>query len=1073
MNRCTFRLLLRSVRRSLGRYLAILAIVALGVGFFSGLKSSCPAMLGTADAYFHRQRFEDFRLLSSLGLTEEDAAAFEALPGVAAAQGGCFADAWVDVGGGQEVLLLLTLPEKVDLPELTAGRMPENAGECLADSRLFDEEDLGRTLTVSPDNEEDTLDLLRNKDFTIVGLARSPRFISESRGDTSLGSGKIAGFVYLLPAAFDSEVCHELTLWCDLPGELYSAEYEAARDRLKSSVERLLNLRGKMRQAELRAEADEELADARDELDDGWDEYRTEKEKAERELADAQEKLDQTRRQLDDSERQIAEGSRALEEGMRQIPAARQQIAAARQQLDASAGELTAAQTQLDAGAAQLTQQEEELAAGEQALAAAKAQALAPLQQLLQAALEAEDPEEAARWEAAIAEAEAGFAPQEAALAAGREALNAARADLESQAAALNAARAELDAGYAELDARTAELDEAEAKYPARRQELDFAGGQVLNGRYEVEQAQKTLDEEKEKAERELKDAEQELLDGEAEYADAVREAAEQLELELFTLDRDANPGAVTFESDTRIIDGLANAFPLFFVLVAALVCATTMTRMVGEERTEIGTMKALGYSDGDIIRKYLLYAGSAALLGCVLGFFLGTAVIPRIVWYAYGIIYDYANLDFYFSPLLYGASLAAAVSATVLVTWLACRRELTEKPAELIRPRAPKAGKRLFLEKLPLWRRLPFLSKVSVRNAFHYPLRAAMLLLGIGGCTALMVAGFGALDSVANISDDQYGSVFFYDLAVTLDTEEPASDAAALWAGRTDRQALTWQDAVTLRFGGREKSTRAIAAQPGALEGLVSLHDKTGELPFPGPGQAVVTEKIAQVLKLSPGDALTLETEDGEQAALTVSGVCKNYLGHYVFLNAASLGAPENNTALLRVKEGEDAARLGASLRAAEGVSYVTETAEERAVMEQSMASLDLLVVLLIVCSAALAFITLFNLTNINIMERVREIATVKVLGFTPWETASYVLRENRLLSLLGALLGLGLGKGLHTVVIRAIVVDNMSIDARIRPMSYLVSFAATIVFTLLTNALMHGRLEKINMAESLKSVE
>ena len=554
-----------------------------------------------------------------------------------------------------------------------------------------------------------------------------------------------------------------------------------------------------------------------------------------------------------------------------------------------------------------------------------------------------------------------------------------------------------------------------------------------------------------------------------------MREAAEKLELELFTLDRDANPGAVTFESDTRIIDGLANAFPLFFVLVAALVCATTMTRMVGEERTEIGTMKALGYSDGDIIAKYLLYAGSASLLGCVLGFFLGTAVIPRIVWYAYGIIYDYANLDFYFSPLLYGASLAAAVSATVLVTWLACRRELGEKPAELIRPRAPKAGKRLFLEKLPLWGRLPFLSKVSVRNAFHYPLRAAMLLLGIGGCTALMVAGFGALDSVANISDDQYGSVFFYDLAVTLDTEELSSDreAEALWAGRTERQALIWQDAVTLRASGREKSTRAIAARPGALEGLVSLHDKTGELPFPEPGQAVVTEKIAQVLKLSPGDALTLEPEDGDTVTLTVSGVCKNYLGHYVFLDAASLGAPQNNTALLRVKEGEDAARLGASLRAAEGVSYVTETAEERAVMEQSMASLDLLVVLLIVCSAALAFITLFNLTNINIMERIREIATVKVLGFTPWETASYVLRENRLLSLLGALLGLVMGKGLHTVVIRAIVVDNMSIDARIRPMSYLVSFAATIVFTLLTNALMHGRLEKINMAESLKSVE
>ena len=737
---------------------------------------------------------------------------------------------------------------------------------------------------------------------------------------------------------------------------------------------------------------------------------------------------------------------------MRRIPAARAEIAAQRAQLEAHQAELDG--------------KKNELVSGQAALDMMKADLLTPLQEKLAEAESAGDEATAAYYRAAIAEAETAFeqqtAEQAAALAQGWE--------------EVNAYQAELNEGFAELNAAAAELDQAEADYPTYRQNLNYANGQVLNGRYELRKARKEYEEEKEKAERELADAEEELLDGEQEYADAVADAEEALQLELYTLDREDNAGAATFDNDTRIIDALANAFPLFFVLVAALVCATTMTRMVGEERTEIGTMKALGYSAGSIMSKYLLYAGSAALIGCAAGYFLGTAAIPRIVWYAYGIIYDYAKLDFYFSPLLYGASLAVAVTATVLVTFFACRRELSEKPAELIRPRAPKAGKRLFLEYLPFWRRLPFLSKVSVRNAFHYPLRAAMLLLGIGGCTALMVAGFGALDSVAHISDDQYGSIFFYDLSVSLDTEHFASDAEAetLWAGRVSGSAMTRQETVTLRAGEQEKSTRLIAYEPGALEGLISLHDPAGgTIPDPLPGEAVLTEKNAEVLKLKTGERFTLETEDGEGVTLTVSGICKNYLGHYVFLHPAALAPARNNTALLRAAEGVDAARLGAALRAAEGVDYVADTAAERAAMEQSMESLDLLVVLLIVCSAALAFITLYNLTNINIMERIREIATVKVLGFTPAETASYVLRENRLLAFLGAVLGLGLGKLLHAVVIRAIVVENMSVDAKIVPVSYVYSFAATMLFTLLTNAVMHGRLEKVNMAESLKSVE
>ncbi len=1105
MNRCTFRMLLRSIRRSLGRYLAILAIVALGVGFFAGLKSSYPAMRGTADGYLRRQHFHDFRLLSSLGFSREDEQAFARLEGVAQAEGACFADAFALFEGKRDVYHWQTLPRRVDVPVLVAGRLPERAGECLADARAFGAEDLAKVIRLSEDNDEDTLKLLPGGSYTIVGLCRSPRYISDIRGDTSLGSGRVRAFLYLMEEDFDSEIFHEIALWCDLDGTLYSEAYEQQRDRMAETVKARLNQRGRLRQATLRQEAEEEIAEAEEELRQGWQDYEEGKAEAETELEDARQEIEKTKARLWESQQELDASREQLEAGMAAIPAARQEIAANRETLARSEQELNQGREQLDAARRELETQRQSLSQGQETLQAEKAAVCQPLleqqaalqEQLsgTQTALEAlgeEAPEqERAALEAAmtqlqegltqlqegLAAIEAQFAGPEAELAAGQEALEQGAAQLDAQEAQLQEGFAALEAGKAELDAAEAELDAAEAEYPANRDRIFDAQWQIDNGWYQLEKGKQEYEQAKQDAETELADALRELEDAEAELAEARQELADKLQLDVYTLDRDSNPGYRTFDSDGRIIDGLADAFPIFFALVAALVCVTTMTRMVGEERTLIGTMKALGYGSGAVMSKYLLYAGSAALLGCAAGFFLGTWAIPHIVWVAYGIIYDYARLDFYFSPLMCALCLAAAVPGTLLVTWLACGRELREKPAELIRPRAPKAGRRILLEYLtPLWRRLPFLSKLSLRNAFRHPLRVLMMLLGIGGCTALLVTGFGARDSVARICDYQYEEIFLYDLAVSLDPEDFADDetAAALWRKEAQDWAMTWQEPVTLRCGeGREKSTRLIAAEKEALTGIIRLWNEEGDVPFPAPGEAVVTEKIAQTLDLQPGDELELSLDDGSVYALRLSGVCKNYLGHYVFADTASLGAPRHNTALLRAGAGVDAARLGARLRGEEGVTYVSSTAQERQSMEQSMASMNLLVLLLIFCSGALAFITLYNLTNINILERVREVATVKVLGFYPGETASYVLRENRLLAVLGAAIGLALGKLLHYVVIQAIVVDNMSCEIRITPLSYALAFAITIGFALLTNLAMHGKLEKINMAESLKAVE
>lgn len=1035
MNRCTWKMLLRSIGGSFGRYLAIFSIVALGVGFFAGLKSSYPAMRQTASEYWDTQAFSDFTLLSTLGFTEEDVTALsERWSTLQAAEGGYFADAFLSLDGERGVYHIMSLPLRVDLPELTKGRLPVRKGECAVDARVFGEEVLGRTLVLEPDNDEDTLDLLPGGRYTVVGLVRSPRYISDQRGDTTLGSGLIDGFVFVPASGFDSEAYHEVRLRFTLPGPLYSDAYTAARDRLEEEVKSALQERGNLRYRKLRAEADEELADARKELDDGWQEYYDGKAEADEKLADALKKLEDGEAELRANEQELSDSRKELEAAMKDVPAQRAQIAAQRAELDAKRAELDA---------------------GERMLNARRDQALAPLR-------------------AAIAQAEA--AGDEATLAALRAQLAAAEEQFAPYYAEIEAGRAQLNAGAAALNAGEKELDNLEWSYPLLIRQMDYNGALIGNGWYELEEGRYKYEDEKAKAEKELADAERELLDGEEEYADAVKEVDEKLVLDLYTLDRESNAGYVSFESDTRIVDALANVFPIFFVLVAALICITTMTRMVTEERTQIGTMKALGYSAPTITCKYLLYSGSAALFGSVFGFFLGSTVIPYLVWNAYGIIYDYAVLDYYFSLRLFLWSLAVAVTMTVAVTWLACRQQLREKPAELIRPKAPKPGRRILPEYLgPLWGALPFLHKVSLRNAFRYPLRVFMMMLGIGGCTALLVAGFGVQDSISDLSAYQYNEISVYQLAVNLDTDEFPDDAAAerLWAGEAESCAMTWQEPVTLRHGELEKSTHAVACTDGALDGLINLFSDEEPLPFPAAGEAIITEKLSDLLSLRVGDMLSMELDSGETFTLRVSGICKNYLRHYIYLNDASLPLLRHNTALLKVREGVDQSRFAARLRGEDGVSYVTLTAQERESFEQSMESLDLLIVMLIVCSGLLAFITLYNLTNINIMERTREIATVKVLGFFLPETASYVLRENRLLAVLGALFGLLLGKGLHRLVIESVVVDNMTYEIRILPLSYLLAFGVTLFFTLLTNLLMHPRLDRVPMAESLKSVE
>ena len=1132
MNFVTFKMFLRSIRGSLGRFLAILAIVALGVGFFSGIKSSQPAMLRTLDRYYRAQNMYDFQLLSSLGFTKEDVDAFWKISDVDAAEGACFADAYAVYEGAEEdVFHFQTLTEEVAVPVLTAGRMPLHLDECLADDLTFSESDLGKTIYLASSNSDDTLDRFSVRYFVIVGLARSPRYINADRGTSDLGSGKPAGFLFIPPEAFADEVYHEILLSFALPEHVYSSAYQDQIHRLKPIVEALLNQRGVLRYQELRRKEGQELEDAKKKLQDAWIEYRIGLRKSERELENAYNQLIDAEEQLQKGRETLSTSVNAMEQGERLAQKELENLEAQKKDLQQEQEELSNKKTALEQELEELRLQKLNKAADREAalreyttrVATLSAELLAlqgtrnmlgtdpsdvfgaisglfgsifgavpsvpedsPLGQLggLFGGIADNIPDQIEDLDKQIAETETELAEARAALQQAEEAYDKAAdqtgreqriEEIRSELLELNTEEITLQQKEAELLASEAALQATMEMLPAVRQEVEAAQAEFAKGEKQLADGWAQYNAGKEKSDRELGEACQKLEDGEKELADGEKELEKALQLDLYCLDRSSNYGYVTFENDSAIVDGIAVAFPIFFALVAALVCVTTMTRMVNEERTQIGTMKSLGYSSPAIMLKYLGYAGLSSLIGCIGGFFLGCTGLPYIVWFAYNILYRYADLLFLYDPFMFLGCLVVSVVGCCFVTWLTCRRALTENPAALIRPKAPVLGKRVLLEHIPvLWNHISFLGKVSLRNAFRYPLRVLMMILGIGGCTALMVAGFGVRDSISNVAEYQYEEIALYDITVSIDTEKAPDRLSQTWENWTEASTLANKSTVQAKNGDQSMDTDLILFSSEGPGPVLNLHEKDRTpISWVQAGNAILSRKVSEVLSLQAGDRIVVCTDSGKETSLLVTGVCDYFIGHAIFASKDSFPEASDNCAFLKAKDGEDIGLRAAELRRQDGVSYVSLSQTERETMESSMASLDLLVLMLVFCSGALAFITLYNLTNINIMERIREVATVQVLGFTPGETAAYILNENLLLSFLGALFGLFLGKLLHRFVLDMVQVDAMMFDIRITLLSYFLSFLITLVFAALTCLFMRRKLTQINMAESLKSVE
>lgn len=649
-----------------------------------------------------------------------------------------------------------------------------------------------------------------------------------------------------------------------------------------------------------------------------------------------------------------------------------------------------------------------------------------------------------------------------------------------------------------ELDERRAayetERDAAMAQLEQTAQQLDTAAqlnpvnGQIAAARAQLGQQQAQ--------------AEQQFADAEAQLADAQAEIDAMEPPELYVLDRTQSEGATSYQADSERMDSIADVFPAMFFLVAALVALTTMTRMVENERIEIGTYKALGYGTGTIACKYLAYAGAASVTGAVIGIAVLSQILPYIVMRAYAIIYAVPAPPLPL-PIQPGAALLSGglgVGVTLLCTWFAVVSSLRETPSRLMLPRPPKAGKRILLEHVgPLWRRMSFSWKVTCRNIFRYKRRFLMTLIGISGCTALMLVGFGLHDSIWDIIDNQFGTIQHYNTVVSLDANATDGDleSARRMLREHDATELTRVDVQNMQVAGTDDtdplSVQVIVPQEAsALTDVITFRERVGHNPVAFDDDAVlVTEKAAATLGLHVGDELTLYRQDGMGnatgggARARITGIVENYVGNMVYVGpeAWRQAAAQDDgmdaelayrTTYAVTPDGQRARDdLSAALREVPHLSTVGFSAISIETYSTMLSSINLIVVVLIVSAAALAFIVLYNLTNINIGERVREIATLKVLGFTRGEVNAYIFREIAILSLVGDLFGLALGTWLEGFVITTVEVDVVMFGRIIHPLSYLYAFLLTLVFSGVVVLAMRGRLDKVDMVESLKSVD
>ena len=1039
---------LRSVKKALGRFIAIAAIIALSCAFYSGVKAACPDMKKSAWDYYDKQALADIWLKSTLGFDDGDCERLLENDEFTEGYAGYSADLFVDNGNGSSVVRIMSYSENQPLNKLylTEGRLPEKPGECVADSAPRDKLSfkLGDKLTFHADAGEETEDYLSESEFTVVGLAQSPLYVNFERGASTIGTGSVSAFVYVPEEDFALDTYTDIYLSVGKAHESgiapFSDEYEKIVADAEYLAETLSDSYLSRREEDIRAEADEELFEAREKLADG--------------------------------EQKLADGKAEYNDGLKSYNDVREELKTKRDELDDAMKDYNDGLAQLDENQSKLQELADTCPRIDNILKSHKDLYMKVLpDELLNVLKDIQRIYDDNGVEASISDLLAVYiitdperdphskAAAEAAITGANEQVKAASA----------AALAEIDKQRKLLEETGKQFEEAEAAIADGEKEL-------ADAKHELDDAQKELDD----AQAQIDDANKEISDAEADLEDIFKDK------KWYVWNRgEWSPDCLSYGDDAERVDSIAAVFPVFFILIAALVCCTTMSRMVEEQRTETGTMKALGFGSGVIIAQYVLYASLASIIGSVIGTIIGFPLLPTIIFRCYQTMYNIPEFEAPFMPLFALGCCGVSLLCTGLSAVYTSAVELTSVPAALIRPKPPKDGKRIFLEKIGfIWKHLKFTSKVTFRNLFRYKSRFFMTLIGISGSTALLLTGFALKEAISCIADKQYDELFLYDAMVIVsdkaDADELAEADRAISENELILSSMKAIQETKAIFSDKDSvdSTVFVPENAEDLSGYIVLRDFFNSSPLSlEDGSVIITEKLSQLLGVNPGDEIFIE---GAELPVKIADIAENYTYHFVYMTKTTyntlFGEAVPNTILMNtggLPEENIRDEITSELIACDAVISASFTVDGTDKFRKLISSLDLIVAVIVIFAGALAVVILYNLANININERVRELATIKVLGFFDGEVGAYVYRENTVSTILGIIIGLIVGIFFEHFVIVTAEVDEVMFSRDIPWFCYVMAASAMAVFTIIVNLLLYFKLKKIDMASSMKAIE
>lgn len=1069
----------REIKISLGRFLSILCIVAIGVAFFAGIKASAPDMKNSADTYFDKYNVQDIQVYSTIGLTKKDVAAIKKIKGVKSVQPSFSMDTLSQIDSTQMVIKVISygIDQKMNKVRVVEGRMPERENECLveassATNKLYGTFHIGDTIKLQSGTDEALSKSLKHTKYKIVGTCYNPNYLSYEKGSSNIGSGTVNSFIYIQNTNVLKDYYTEVDVCVKGAKDLdcYSDEYFDVVDPVLKKIKKISNKQIDARIQSYQSELDEKKQEATDKFKD-----------AENQFNDAQNKIDSGLSEIQSNELKLQNSKDQINQGWNEyyanlqlldnIPTLQNAIA----QIEESEKKLP-----------ELLSQKEQVENGLQEINAEGD--LNTKRTLIQNAIDFID----------IALKKLENYPDSSDAETIRIKLNEKKELLQGQLSLIDQAiakKAELEAILPQIQsgieqiqagvAKKAELQSQLNQLLNAKNELNNAYVSLINGQAQYEDGASKIED----AKNELNKSIEQLTLSKAEFKiqkhDALRELSDaQLEIDKMegkwiVLDRNSHYSYRDYGACADRMDGIAKVFPVFFFLVAALVCMTTMTRMVDEQRNEMGTLKALGYSKLQIASKYIIYALIASILGSILGCSLGMYLFPTVIFNAWNTLYNIDQIKFLFQPGLILLASGSVTGITLLATLYSIYSELIEMPSQLMRPKAAKAGKKILLERITfIWKRLSFLQKVTARNIFRYKKRFFMTIIGIAGCSALLVAGFGINDSISDIVNQQYNVIYHYDATVSAKTSEITSQIKSL-KGVKD---VYEEDhlAVTTKIENKDISTTVhIISNDKQFKDFCTLFNGNNEFDLDD-SSVLISQKMATKLNKKAGDTIKIKDANNKVIKAKIKGVFTNYVGHHIYASESlykSWNTNAKTTHIYLIKSKKTTKKfernLGNKIMNIDGVQSVTFYSSLQKNFKDMIKSISYIVVVLVISAACLAFVVLYNLSNVNISERKREIATIKVLGFTRKEVDAYINRETILLTILGSLIGLGIGIGLHHLIMNLAEMDDIMFGRTINSISYVISFVMTIGFNAIINLCMHKKLNNIQMVESLKAVE